>query len=152
MKKLIVFLLTVSFMLSLTACGIEIEDTNGPDDYSLETITDENIINMDLGASGSAASSDDASQVVKYSSKNFSGVEEICSVNRITASEVIIDLSTIMVKEGNFRLVVVYNDEIVHDFDLEEMSQQFKLEDVEGNVSVRIAGESASYEFYLSIQ
>lgn len=152
MKRLLVFLLTVSFMLSLTACGIEIEDTNGPDDYSLETITDENIINMDLGASGSAASSDDASQVVKYSSKNFSGVEEICSVNRITASEVIIDLSTIMVKEGNFRLVVVYNDEIVHDFDLEEMSQQFKLEDVEGNVSVRIAGESASYEFYLSIQ
>ena len=107
---------------------------------------------MDLGASGSAASSDDASQVVKYSSKNFSGVEEICFVNRIMASEVVIDLSTIMVKEGNFRLVVVYNDEIVHDFDLEEMSQQFKLEDVEGNVSVRIAGESASYEFYLSIQ
>ena len=152
MKRLLVFLLTVSFMLSLTACGIEIEDTNGPDDYSLETITDENIINMDLGASGSAASSDDASQVVKYSSKNFSGVEEICFVNRIMASEVVIDLSTIMVKQGNFRLVVVYNDEIVHDFDLEEMSQQFKLEDVEGNVSVRIAGESASYEFYLSIQ
>ena len=152
MKRLLVFLLTVSFMLSLTACGIEIEDTNGPDDYSLETITDENIINMDLGASGSAASSDDASQVVKYSSKNFSGVEEICFVNRTMASEVVIDLSTIMVKEGNFRLVVVYNDEIVHDFDLEEMSQQFKLEDVEGNVSVRIAGESASYEFYLSIQ
>lgn len=101
MKRLLVFLLTVSFMLSLTACGIEIEDTNGPDDYSLETITDENIINMDLGASGSAASSDDASQVVKYSSKNFSGVEEICFVNRIMASEVVIDLSTIMVKEGN---------------------------------------------------
>lgn len=38
-------MLAMIFIFGFTACGVEISDTNGPDDYSLATITDENIIN-----------------------------------------------------------------------------------------------------------
>ena len=34
----------------LTTTPDHIEDTNGPDNYTLAVITDENIINMDIGA------------------------------------------------------------------------------------------------------
>ena len=50
-KKFFALLLALVLMLGFTACGVEIADTNGPDDYSLATITEENIINQDLGAS-----------------------------------------------------------------------------------------------------
>lgn len=56
-----------------------------------------------------------------------------------------------VLKEGNFRGVVLVDDEIVYDFDLEEMDQSCELHDINGTVSVRIAGESAAYEFYMEV-
>ena len=41
MKRIFALLLTLALALSLTACGsVKIEDTNGPDNFALNTITD----------------------------------------------------------------------------------------------------------------
>ena len=54
MKKLLCFIFVISTCFMLAGCGTEYEDTNGADDYTLQTITDENIIHLEVGASGLA--------------------------------------------------------------------------------------------------
>ena len=51
MKKKFALIIAVCMLFSLSACGTEYEDTNG-DDITLQTITDEDIINLSIGASG----------------------------------------------------------------------------------------------------
>ena len=155
-KKVLSILLVLVFVLGFTACGVEIADNNGPDDYSLATITDENIINLDLGASSysmSPGSEDDdyMTTMTKFKGSEFSGVAELYGINLLGKSDIEFDMGTIQVKEGNFRLMVVHDGEIVHDFDLEEMSQTFKLEDVNGYVSLVMAGETADFKFYIQV-
>lgn len=89
MKKLLHLFLAGVLCLSLTGCGEQYEDTNGADDFSLENITDENIINLDLGASGLSYSEVNLGNVSssEYSSDNFNGVECIHNTNFITSSD-----------------------------------------------------------------
>ena len=49
------------------------------------------------------------------------------------------------ITKGNARLVLIVDGEIVHDFDLNGADQSLVLENVSGNVSLKIAGESAGY-------
>ena len=67
MKKILCLILALGFAVFAVGCGPEIADTNGPDDYSLAEITEENIINQDLGCSGYTVSpaSDDENYMVK---------------------------------------------------------------------------------------
>ena len=59
-----------------------IEDTNGPDNYSLTTITDENIIRRDIGATGlNKKKGLLTGDVIEFTSKKFTGVEEIFYAN-----------------------------------------------------------------------
>lgn len=156
MKKILCLVLALAFAFCTVGCGVEIEDANGPDDFSLTEITDDNIINLDLGASSysqSPSSEDtaDLSKVTKFKSNSFSGVAEIYGKNLIGKSDLTIDVTSIQVDEGNFRLLVLLDDQIVHEFDLEEMNQTYELRDVSGNVSVRMAGESANFKFSIRV-
>ena len=151
MKKicthLLAFLLVLFFVFGGTGCTMEhIEDTNGADNYTLQTITDENIIHLDMGSLGVNESWDSITNITTYSSKKFSGVYEIFGENVITNRYEII-LNHARVDEGNFRMVVVINDEIVHEFVLNELTQSVVLTDVRGYLSLRIAGESAKFMF-----
>lgn len=161
LKEIIIFAGIVCIML-LAAKGMmgdleHIEDTNGPDDYSLTTITDENIVKMDLGALSPCTI--DRNPVLKeltgissgvriYSDK-FTGVYEVLYSNYVLPSDFVIDLTSFSVKEGNLRMAVVHNDEIVAELKPDTFVD-YCLENVTGTVSLRIAGESASYEFYMS--
>ena len=74
MKKLLCCLFIGCMCFALSGCGgNSYEDTNGADDYSLQTITNENIINMDVGSSGMSYSETKLGGITstKYSSKNF---------------------------------------------------------------------------------
>lgn len=138
--------------------GMEpIEDTNGPDDYSLTTITDEQIIGGELGALNpvSVSSSEfdlggvTVSSAVQFKSSDFSGVYEILYNNYILPSDFVLNLTSFTVDSGNFKMVVIHDDEIVATLEPGEFVE-YCLEDVTGTVSLRIAGESASYCFYMS--
>ena len=127
--------------------GLEhIVDSNGDDDYSLTTITDENIINMDIGAIGLKESKGNITNTTSYSSKKYTGVSEIYGTN-IIVTNLEITINHAKVTEGNFKIVLVVNDEIVHEFTLNELTQTYTLKNVSGYVSLRIAGESANFMF-----
>lgn len=132
--------------------GLEhIEDTNGPADFTLQTITDDNIRNLDMGALNvSQKTGLLTGDTVTYHSDCFTGVYEVFRENLIT-NRYEITVNHASVNSGNFKMVLCVDDEIVHEFTLNELTQTFVLEDVSGTVSLRIAGESADFQFDYSV-
>lgn len=139
----------------IIVCGVwffksdlkHIEDTNGADNYALQEITDKNIIDLDMGSLGGPNEKhDNITNTTTYYAKKFTGVSEIFGENlKANRFEIIVNFA--QVDEGNFRMVLVENDEIVHEFTLNELTQSYVLEDVSGYVALRVAGESAKFQF-----
>lgn len=150
-KKILVVIcaivIVVVAVIWFTQDGLEhIEDMNGADNYTLQQITDSNIINRDVGAMGLKTSTDSISNTTTYSSKKFTGVEEIYGIN-IKTNRMEFTINHARVDAGNFKIALVVNDKIVHEFKLNELTQTYVLEDVSGYVALRIAGESADFQF-----
>lgn len=154
MRKVWKLVFIISVLLSLTACGSVYEDTNGDDDYELQTITEENIIALDVGSSGfgySETKLPGGISSAEYSSKNFNGVYQMYLTNFILPSDIELYIGHMNVRKGNFRLVVINNDEIIFDIPLDSFGDTYRFEDLSGTFSIHVAGESASFEFYLDI-
>lgn len=154
MKKLFLLMLTASMLVTLVACGTKYEDTNGDSVFTLQTITDKNIIELDVGSSGLSYSEESVGDVVfssKYSSSDFNGVAELYQTNFITSSDVSVYIGSVNVRDGNFKLVAVNDDEIIHEFALDTFNETLIFEDLTGSFSIRVAGESASFEFDISV-
>lgn len=148
-KKILLGVAVIAFIgvfaFSMLTSDIEhIEDTNGAENYKLQQITDENIINMDIGAMNLSKKKSALSNLPEYSSKKFTGVEELYLTN-IVGNRLDITLYNLWVEAGNLKVVLVYNDEIVHEFKLNELIQSYTLEKPNGTVALRIAGESADF-------
>ena len=128
-----------------------IEDTNGADNFALQEITDENIINMNIGSVGgpNISMSTFTGDTVEFSAEKFTGVYEILYNNFILPSDFDLNLTAYEIYGGNFKLVVVHNDQIVAVLE-PELFVNYRLEDVTGTVSLRIAGESAAFSFSMS--
>ena len=141
-----VVMVVIGAVLFLTDDLEHIEDTNGADNYKLQEITDENIINCDIGAINLRKTEGIITDTTTYSSEKYTGVSEIYGENIIT-NRYVIHMNHARVDAGNFRIVLVVDDEIVHDFTLNELTQTYVLEDVSGYVALRIAGESADFQF-----
>lgn len=135
------------FVISMLTSNLKhIEDTNGADNYNLQQITEYNIINMDIGALNLTESNELFNNLPTYKSDKYTGVSEIYMTN-IWGNRFDITLYNLRVKSGNFKVVLLHNDEIVHEFKLNELSESYTLENPNGTVSLRIAGESADFEF-----
>ncbi len=141
-----VVLIAVCAVWFLTDNTQHIEDINGPDNYKLQTITDYNIINLDVGALNVKESTDAITNTTTYSSDKFTGVYEIYGIN-LKGNRFDISINHAQVTSGNFKMVLVHNDEIVHEFKLNELMQDYTLENPDGYVALRIAGESADFMF-----
>ena len=125
-----------------------IDDTNGADNYTLQTITDKDIIDMDMGSAGSFKRSKVVGSSMEFSSEKFTGVDEILFDNFVGTSDFVINLTNYEIHGGNFKMVVVHNDKIVATLE-PGMFVDYRLENVTGTVSLRIAGESASFKFFM---
>jgi hypothetical protein len=153
----VVLMVSVAVVWMLVDGIDHIEDTNGADDFSLQTITDENIIRMDTGSRGSGIKTDFSGDIggihissgIESSSKKFTGVEEILYDNFILPSDFEVNLTSFTVRGGNFKMVVVHDDKIIAELKPGE-DVYYRLDNVKGTVSLRIAGESASYSFYMN--
>jgi len=148
-KKLSALVLALLLALSCTACGgTAIKDTNGADNMALNTITDENILNMDLPSGGNGIRTTGLlSKKVELYGDEFSGVVELLYTN-IIAGSFYLDLMDFEVTGGNFRMVVVNEDKIVAD--VRPGADHIRVDDLSGYVSLRIAGESATYSLTLT--
>lgn len=143
MKRFICFTLLALTLLSLASCTASTyEDTNGEDDFSLQTITDEDII-KGINTSQFFTSTLNSNDKTTCKAKTMSGVVELFEGKLENESFEIVVSSEIT--KGNARLVFVFNNEIVHDFDLNGEGQSFVMENATGNFSLRIAGESTGY-------
>jgi len=128
-----------------------IEDTNGAENYALQTITNQEIIDRSTGSIGGPNISRSilTGDAVNFSADKFTGVHEILYDNFIGTSDFEVNLSAYEIYEGNFKLVVVHNEEIVATLE-PDIFVNYRLEDITGYVSLRIAGESASFSFSMS--
>ena len=128
-----------------------IEDTNGPDDFSVQTITDQQIIDRSVGSIGGPTISRSilTGDAVEFSAEKFTGVYEILYDNFIGKSDFDLSLLNYEIRGGNFKLVVVHEDKIVAELE-PDVFVDYRLEDISGYISLRIVGESASFKFAMT--
>ena len=151
LKNIIIGIVAVVVLVyggySLLTSDLEhIEDTNGPDNYRLQQITDYDIINRDMGALNLTIKDQMLSSLPLVTSKKFTGVADVYTTN-VWGNRLDITLYTTEVKSGNLRIVLIHNDEIVHEFRLNELSETYTLQNPDGFVALREAGESAEFKF-----
>lgn len=126
-----------------------IEDTNGAENFALQTITDENIINHDIGSLNVDTSTNNITNMTEISSKKFTGVYEVLYTNLLGKSDFMLNLYDFKVNSGNFKMVVVHDGKIVKTI-TEENYEETLIEDINGTVSLIIAGESADFSFKMT--
>ena len=125
-----------------------IEDTNGADNYALQTITDENIVKQDVGALNLRKYTSPLNDGITFSSDKFTGVAEIMLTNFVLPSDFDLEVTGFHVNSGNFKMVVVHDETIAAVIEPDLFASCY-LEDVTGSVSLVIAGESADFTFSL---
>lgn len=144
----VLFLVTMNWDLK------HIEDTNGPDNYALTTITNGDVLKNKMGALNPYGKRNAMiGDGIVISSNKFTGVTELFYNNFFGKSDVSLDLSSFAVKEGNLELFVVHEGEIIERRIPDEygsLDANILLRDIDGRVSIMIAGESADYSFSLS--
>lgn len=155
-KKIIVAIISVIIVVAILGTAVfmlnkgHIKDTNGNDNYSLQQIADSNIIKMDVEALGFNQITDSFLGFNSCTSNKFSGVAESYSTNVFLRDfKITVDYLTVL--SGNFKMVLVYNDEIVHEFKPSDDVQTYTIENPEGTISLRMAGESADFVLKYSI-
>ncbi len=138
-----VSLLIVSITVLLCSCFLfkHIEDTNGEEDYSLCTITDERICSKSTSIVEFNARYSDLIDQVKYSAKKFSGVKNLYSFTA-NANKAYAFMVTTERTAGNLRICVVNNGSIVQDVEI-GYNEQIVITGIQGTCYIRAAGESA---------
>jgi len=131
-----------------------IEDTNGADNYSLQTITEQDVIGQKMGTKGSISKSEthlgNISSGIKYSSKKFTGVYRLHATTLFKGSDIYVSLAEFEIKEGNFAFYVVFDGKVIGKIEPSDAAtSEFTLKNVEktGGLEYVIAGESANFEF-----
>lgn len=154
----VVFLVVAAVWLIASPHPDHIEDTNGADNYSLQTITEQDVVEMKMGSRGAVSTSEtqlsiaglNVSSGTKYASQKFTGVYRLYATTIFKGSDIFVRLTEFNITEGNFAFYVVFDGEIVGQVELTEGgTAEFMLENVEktGSLEYIIAGESANFSF-----
>ena len=131
---ILAFIILFIVLWSQAPAGPQIADTNGDEDYSLQTITDMDIISNSVKSTGLKKGTNDADKTVSCKSRNFSGTEQ----------GNFISIKNFELNGGNIRLAVIENGEIVYEFAPNRGVQSFKSD--ANYIDVILAGESADFE------
>ena len=147
-------LVVVYFLLP----GVEpIEDTNGPDDFSLAVLTDADIVADSYSSTGGLTTSTgrvtlpggwEISDGVEISAKELSGITELLWADYILPSDFYLEISSFTLESGNARLVVVNEGKIVAEIE-PGTDIICRLDDLTGRTSLRLATESARFTLVL---
>ena len=147
-RKNALSLLAAGLLILLCFCGCgQIEDTNGAEDKSLCSLTEEEIFS---GPSSYVASVQTKVQIgnrCEYAVKKLSGALTVLSIP--AEGDAMSFTYRIEVPEGNLRAVLLRDGEYVRDLTL-DITGEFTLEEPEGTYELRLAGESARVEMEIS--
>ena len=133
-----------------------IADVNGANDHSLAVITDEQIANDELGATGLRYSTTTRKGLLglsvtvetKIKAKDFSGIYHLNSWNFIGTGFLSLEFHDAKFESGNYRMCLVHEGQIVKDAQLSDGSFRFDIDNLEaGYYELLIAGESANFQF-----
>ncbi len=139
-KKLLITVLILCFVF-ITGCNLitTYEDTNGENNYSLESINETMILKSNSYVEvGSFTTKNNKN--IKYSVNKFDGVKtvETFLTNRYT---LVMDF---IVESGNADLVLCTKTEIIHHFSVNEQNQKYYV-DSDAKIYLKIAGESCKF-------
>lgn len=154
----VVFVVVFVVWMFLNPGPEHMEDTNGADDYTLQTITEQDVIEHKMGTKGTLSESETQYNLAglgissgrKYSAKKFTGVHMLYNATIMKGSDIYVNLAEFEVREGNFAFYIIFDDEIVGQVEPNESGiSEFLLENVEksGSLVYVIAGESANFQF-----
>jgi len=123
-----------------------IEDSNGAEDISLASISEQQILERKIGPKGLESDAEFPGTMVKFYSEKYSGIYEVMYTTVLFTPGFSIDIYDFEVNSGNFRMVLINEDRIVAEV-LPGEHTSLVLEDALGPVSLVIAGESADFSF-----
>ncbi len=150
MKRYWIFGLILAMCLGLVACG-QIEDTNGQDDYSLATITEEELVKGTNSSSKVGFLHTQINDSHTFKVSKFSGVEAIESVRATENTKSITFLVESTRTSGNLYVYVRCDDQIVGEFEIGARDDLVIESPAPGKYELCVAGESASYELSVTI-
>ena len=151
MKRILCILLAVLILLSLPFLILLslpesmmsiYEDTNGDADFSLQTLTDQDIIQGTSFTKVMSSTLKNHNKTV-CKARTMSGVEKLWEER--LENETLDIIVSCEITKGNAQLVLVIDDKIVHTFAVNEVYQRFTLANVTGKVYLKLAGENAGY-------
>lgn len=156
--SVIVFFLAFVLLTLFNQGPGHIEDTNGAENYALQQITAQDIIDCDMGTKGTLRENTsnwniaglDISEGIEYSSDKFTGVYCLYTAYFFKGSDISFQIYNFEVTGGNFAFYVVFDGEIIGEVKPDgESVTEFRYDNIEksGDVSYIIAGESASFKF-----
>lgn len=132
----------------LQSCGINnlnhIEDINGEDDYSLNTLTEKEVLTKNPHALFFKSLTTEKNKKFKFSCEKFSGVSDIISYNLNENNDYLFIVNA-TINSGNGEILVYKDGKRIASIDW-SLNQEIKLENIKGKISFRIAGESANME------
>ncbi len=150
-KKIFALVICAIMVLSLASCTFgHIEDTNGEDNYTLGTITDERLLSGATSYVQAVAVKSEVNGVITYKAEKFSGVYTLKKIPYAVGTQMIIK-TDITVESGNFRVVLIQNGEIIKDIPFGE-NQVTVIEEPRRDYEIRIAGESAKFDLRLEYE
>ncbi len=168
-KKKLAWVFAIVLIVAVAAWMIfnpgpeHIEDTNGPDNYALQTINEHDVLAQKMSARGSLGEAEahldlgnvSFSSGTRYSSKKFTGVQLLYHTSLIKGSDIVVNLADFNVKSGNFAFYVVFDGEIVGEVKPDDMGlANFRLDNVNksGLLEYVVAGESANVSFVAPLE
>ena len=151
MKYKLLNLILIFLILSLLLTGCEygqIEDTNGEEDYSIQTILDDKIKegpNTRYVINSKWSTKDN---VTTMKIEKFSGLF-LLRTTHVTNKTLTYEIDSI-VEKGNFKIVIVKNNEEIINV-LINSTELVTINDAEGKYQIKAVGESAKFKMSCEI-
>ena len=152
---LFVAVFAIVFVVMMLMPGMEqIPDNNGPADTSLATLTQADLVGKAEYTKGMRTSrgylnlgSVTIDDGITFSSKEFSGVYDLCWSTFILPSTFYIDMYGFELESGNMMVYLLCDGEIVATFEPSIDNTTLRVDGLKGDVILRLACESASFKF-----
>ena len=146
MKKITKPLIYFLSLFSLASCGFDnlthIEDTNGENDISLCSLTEEDLLEKNPHALFNMSSTSSNNTKTTFKCNIFSGVSDIASY---TIKEKTSFTVTSLIEEGNGDFFIYQDGKRIYSIGF-PYNDTIVLSDVTGKIYFRIAGESAKMD------